>query len=53
MLSNLKCTRDHEYYVLHPEQALGPLAIQGDQRKHQPLGVEWDPADKERENHHS
>lgn len=50
---NMKCTRDHEDYVLRPEEALGPLPIQGDKHKHQPLGVKWNPATEERENNHS
>lgn len=49
----MKCTRDHEDYVLRPEKALGPLPIQGNKHKHQPLGVKWDPAKEERENNHS
>ena len=46
-------TRDHEDNVLSPEEALGPLAVQGDQHKHQPLGVERDPAEKEGESNNS
>lgn len=47
------CTRDHEDNVLGSEEALGPLAVQGDQHKHQPLGVERAPAEKEGENNNS
>ena len=46
-------TGNHEDNVVGPEEALGPLAAQGDQREHQPLGVERDPAEKEGENNNS
>ncbi len=50
------CNRERECAVmgvLRPEEALGPIPIQGDEHKHQPLGVKWDPAKEERENNHN
>ena len=44
-------TGDHEDVVLHCGQVGVPPPQQGDQHKHQPLGVEGWPAEEERDHH--
>ena len=39
-------TGNCEQDVLHRLERLAPLSIEGHQHKHQPLGVEWAPAEE-------